>query len=172
MSRKCRYCAKPLPEEAAFCPYCARSQLETLEAPEPLRTKRKPPLLPISLFVAAALLVCGGWWLWHSAQAEEGPVETTISPTDARQVQGSRIPCLQNGPNGYLEYREETPEGQVLYHLVLPETGKDAEVSVFSESGRRVDHYYTSDVKGTLAARGIDLDTLSTEGQKDDKVTQ
>lgn len=168
MFKNCRYCGKPLPEEAAFCPYCARSQLDAQEAPEPPKPSKRPSLLLILLLAAAVLLVCGGWRLLHAASR---PVEVPPETTGTHLVQGDRIPSLLNGPDGYLEYREETPEGQTLYHLILSKTGEDAEVSVFLENGTRVEHYYTPDVKGTLAARGIDLDALSADGQKENQVT-
>ena len=81
MSKNCRYCGKPLPEEAAFCPYCARSQLDAQEAPEPPKPPKKPPLLFIPLLVAAALLVCGGWRLSRTPQPIEVPPETSAETT-------------------------------------------------------------------------------------------
>lgn len=85
MSKNCRYCGKPLPEEAAFCPYCARSQLDAQEAPEPPRSPKKPPLLLIPLLAAAALLLCVGWQLSRTPQPIEVPPETTVetaAPTE------------------------------------------------------------------------------------------
>lgn len=93
MSKNCRYCGKPLPEEAAFCPYCARSQLEAQEAPEPPRSPKKPPLLLIPL-LAAALLVWG-WWVSPSSRPEEVPPETTVettAPTETRAAETTLPP--------------------------------------------------------------------------------
>lgn len=93
MSKNCRYCGKPLPEEAAFCPYCARSQLEAHEAPEPPRSPKKPPLLLIPL-LAAALLVWG-WWVSPSSRPEEVPPETTVettAPTETRAAETTLPP--------------------------------------------------------------------------------
>lgn len=81
MSKNCRYCGKPLPEEAAFCPYCARSQLDAQEAPEPPRSPKKPPLLLIPLLAAAALLLCVGWRLSRTPQPIEVPPETSAETT-------------------------------------------------------------------------------------------
>lgn len=81
MSKNCRYCGKPLPEEAAFCPYCARSQLDAQEAPEPPRSPKKPPLILIPLLAAAALLLCVGWRLSRTPQPIEVPPETSAETT-------------------------------------------------------------------------------------------
>lgn len=189
MSKNCRYCGKPLPEEAAFCPYCARSQLDAQEAPEPPRSPKKPPLLLIPL-LAAALLVWG-WWVSPSSRPEEVPPETTAETTRAaettlppettaptteaeteptgeavpagtlsRWVQGDRIAYLDEGLDGYFEYSELNLEGQVVYHLIRYNTGESANVTVYSEDGAQLSSYRTSDVEGELAARGVDLNNL------------
>ena len=179
MSKNCRYCGKPLPEEAAFCPYCARSQLDAQEAPEPPRSPKKPPLLLIPL-LAAALLVWG-WWVSPSSRPEEVPPETTLPPettaptteaeteptgkavpagTTSRWVQGDRIAHLDEGLDGYFEYSELNLEGQVVYHLLQYNTGESAYVTVYSEDGAQLSSYRTSDVEGELAARGVDLNNL------------
>lgn len=189
MSKNCRYCGKPLPEEAAFCPYCARSQLDAQEAPEPPRSPKKPPLLLIPL-LAAALLVWG-WWVSPSSRPEEMPPETTAETTRAaettlppettaptteaeteptgeavpagtisRWVQGDRIADLYEGLDGYFEYSELNLEGQMVYHLVRYNPGESADVTVYSEDGAQLSSYRTSDVEGALAARGVDLNNL------------
>lgn len=189
MFKNCRYCGKPLPEEAAFCPYCARSQLDAQEAPEPPRSPKKPPLLPIVLL--AALLLCVVWWLSRTPQPIEVPPETTAETTRAaettlppettaptteaeteptgeavpggtlsRWVQGDRIASLHEGLDGYFEYSELNLEGQTVYHLIRYNTGESADVTVYSEDGAQLSSYRTSDVEGALAARGVDLNNL------------
>ena len=185
MSKNCRYCGKPLPEEAAFCPYCARSQLDAQEAPEPPRSPKKPPLLLIPLLAAAALLLCAGWRLSRTPQPIEVPpetsAETTASPettaptteaetepteeavvglTGTRWAKADWISCLWNSPDGYFEYYELNLEGEMLYHIVRLKTGDQAEVTIYRDNGEIFSHYYTADVEGTLAARGVDLNNL------------
>ena len=175
MSKNCRYCGKPLPEEAAFCPYCARSQLDAQEAPEPPRSPKKPPLILIPLLAAAALLLCVGWRLLRTPQPIEVPPETTAPTTEAeteptgeavpggtlsRWVQGDRIASLHEGLDGYFEYSELNLEGQTVYHLIRYNTGESADVTVYSEDGAQLSSYKTSDVEGALAARGVDLNNL------------
>ena len=191
MSKNCRYCGKPLPEEAAFCPYCARSQLDAQEAPEPPRSPKKPPLLLIPLLAAAALLLCVGWRLSRTPQPIEvppetsaettAPPETTLPPettapttevetepteeavaalTYTRWAKADWISSLWNGPDGYFEYYEQDLEGEMLYHIIRLKTGDQAEVTIYRENGEIFSHYYTADVEGTLAARGVDLNNL------------
>ena len=185
MFKNCRYCGKPLPEEAAFCPYCARSQLDAQEAPEPPRSPKKPPLLLIPLLAAAALLLCVGWRLSRTPQPIEVPPETsaettappeTTAPTTEAETEpteeavvgltGTRwakadwISCLWNSPDGYFEYYELNLEGEMLYHIVRLKTGDQAEVTIYRDNGEIFSHYYTADVEGTLAARGVDLNNL------------
>ena len=191
MFKNCRYCGKPLPEEAAFCPYCARSQLDAQEAPEPPRSPKKPPLLLIPLLAAAALLLCVGWRLLRTPQPIEvppetsaettAPPETTLPPettaptteaeteptgeavaglTGTRWAKADWISCLWNSPDGYFEYYELNLEGEMLYHIVRLKTGDQAEVTIYRDNGEIFSHYYTADVEGTLAARGVDLNNL------------
>ena len=185
MFKNCRYCGKPLPEEAAFCPYCARSQLDAQEAPEPPKPPKKPPLLLIPLLAAAALLLCVGWRLLRTPQPIEVPPETsaettappeTTAPTTeaeteptgeavpagttSRWVQGDRIAELSEGLDGYFEYSELNLEGEVIYHLLRYNPGESADVTVYSDDGAQLSSYRTSDVEGALAARGIDLNNL------------
>ena len=178
MSKNCRYCGKPLPEEAAFCPYCARSQLDAQEAPEPPRSPKKPPLLLIPLLAAAALLLCVGWRLSRTPQPIEVQPETTAPTTEAetkptepteeavaaltytRWAKADWISSLWNGPDGYFEYYEQDLEGEMLYHIVRLKTGDQAEVTIYRENGEIFSHYFTADVEGTLAARGVDLNNL------------
>lgn len=61
MEKTCIHCGAPLPEDAAFCPVCARAQM--IAAPvKPLRRHR--PLRFALLGLAAAILVAAAaWWL-------------------------------------------------------------------------------------------------------------
>ena len=50
MEKKCPYCGAPLPEEASFCPHCAKS-INRRSQPQ------KPPLIPVK--VLRGILLCG-----------------------------------------------------------------------------------------------------------------
>ena len=78
----------------------------------------------------------------------------------SRWVQGDRIASLHEGLDGYFEYSELNLEGQTVYHLIRYNTGESADVTVYSEDGAQLSSYKTSDVEGTLAARGVDLNNL------------
>lgn len=189
MSRKCRYCAKPLPEEAAFCPYCARSQLDPRKAPEPVPEKRLS-FGPVLVLAAVCLLAVLGWGFFRmrapavtpeAAAETTAPPETTLPPetaaptteaetepteeavaafTGTRWAKANWISSLWNGPDGYFEYDEQNLEGEMLCHIVRLKTGDQAEVTIYRENGEIFSHYFTADVEGTLAARGVDLNNL------------
>lgn len=59
MSKNCRYCGAPLPEDASFCPRCARSQIDrtAMKPPRLWRKKTLYILLGALLLAAAALLI-------------------------------------------------------------------------------------------------------------------
>ena len=50
MEKKCPYCGAPLPEEASFCPHCAKS-INRRSQPQ------KPLLIPVK--VLRGILLCG-----------------------------------------------------------------------------------------------------------------
>ena len=50
MEKKCPYCGAPLPEEASFCPHCAKS-INRRSQPQ------KPPLIPVKFL--RGILLCG-----------------------------------------------------------------------------------------------------------------
>lgn len=96
-----------------------------------------------------------------TTEAETEPTEEAVAAqTGSHWVQGDRIAELWEGPEGYFEYWEQNLEGQMLYHLVRYNTGESADVTVYSDNGAQLSSYKTSDVAGTLAARGVDLNAL------------
>ena len=80
--KKCRFCGSTLPDEAAFCPYCARSQTEkeTVEMPAP---KGRKILL---LFVVLAAVFCVVFIMVFRAQPkvyDNGSAEAVVTYNDA-----------------------------------------------------------------------------------------
>ena len=59
MSKSCKFCGTPLPEDASFCPRCVRSQIEKKQTSPP-RLWRKKALIAVvcAALAAAAALVC------------------------------------------------------------------------------------------------------------------
>ena len=56
--KKCIYCGKELPDEASFCPYCSRSQVEKEDAAPPKVLGRKwLTIIGLAILVIAAVLV-------------------------------------------------------------------------------------------------------------------
>lgn len=56
MSKKCIHCGAELPEDASFCPHCAQSQIEKVEA-KPPRLWRKKALIAVSCVLIAAVVI-------------------------------------------------------------------------------------------------------------------
>ena len=61
MERICPHCGTPLPDEAAFCPHCARNVRERKTQKIPIPLRRKVLLGLLALVVLAAL---GGGMYW------------------------------------------------------------------------------------------------------------
>ena len=61
MERKCPHCGADLPEEASFCPHCARTvhRRKAAKAPVPMLKRALLGLLALVLLSAAAV----GLWL-------------------------------------------------------------------------------------------------------------
>ena len=80
MSKKCIHCGAELPEEAAFCPHCAKSQIEKVEV-KPPRLWRKKALLALSctLLAAFALLAV---LLYHRPLTIEGGARVVYTDKD------------------------------------------------------------------------------------------
>ena len=80
MSKKCVHCGAELPEEAAFCPHCAKSQIEKVEV-KPPRLWRKKALLALSctLLAAFALLAV---LLYHRPLTIEGGARVVYTDKD------------------------------------------------------------------------------------------
>ena len=80
MSKKCIHCGAELPEEDAFCPHCAKSQIEKVEV-KPPRLWRKKALLALSctLLAAFALLAV---LLYHRPLTIEGGARVVYTDKD------------------------------------------------------------------------------------------
>ena len=81
MGKHCIYCGTPLPEEASFCPHCARSQIAK-KPMRPPRFRRKAAVLLAALVLGAGMLYLSG--LRTNPTATPLPQETAqpqIEPT-------------------------------------------------------------------------------------------
>ena len=78
MDQICQHCGARLPEDAAFCPHCATSQIEKrpLRAPQGHRILRR--VLPVfgAVLVLAAILAVREF-VFHPIKPRTGPVSTT-----------------------------------------------------------------------------------------------
>jgi len=63
MNKTCPHCGAPLPEEAAFCPVCAKSVNQRTEPTPPRRTARHLVWGCVAVVLIAAVLV--GVWAWQ-----------------------------------------------------------------------------------------------------------
>lgn len=83
MERTCPHCGAPLPEEAAFCPHCARDVHERKEPRVPVPMRRKALLV---LLVLVVLAVLGGGMYWaarpHVPQEYDGVGEVHYTLDD------------------------------------------------------------------------------------------
>lgn len=74
---KCRFCGAELPEDAAFCPYCARSQLEKQQFHPPVPKHTRKPLAltaaALGCVLAAGLFLCAAGL---SSPRPEGEIPT------------------------------------------------------------------------------------------------
>ncbi len=54
----CKVCGKELPVEATFCPYCM-TKLIDVKTGEPLKVKKKKPIVPIVIILLVAIITIG-----------------------------------------------------------------------------------------------------------------
>lgn len=115
MEKKCRYCGATLPEDASFCPHCARSQLAAtyFPLPEPQKKKSRLPLI-IATFSGAAVLLAGGLLLLHGSP--EPPAEPAVLEATAEETTEEAPP--------------EEPTAEAAY-------GHNARVDLVSVHGKR-----------------------------------
>lgn len=57
----CPHCGQPIPRQAAFCPYCARSVRDRKPTPMPIAARRRAPWGVFLLVLALAILILGLW---------------------------------------------------------------------------------------------------------------
>ena len=130
MEHKCQYCGAPLPEGAAFCPCCAKSQItkKTMLPPE----KQSPRLRPAAAAaVCAGVLLVSGFAVRHALTASapteapetEPATETTEMTTAAtEETVATTAPIVLQ-------------DGEVWLHEEFPEKTAVPEASfVFPES--------------------------------------
>ncbi len=77
MSKKCKNCNAELPEDASFCPHCAKSQIERTEVRGPRLWRKKTwyVLLCVVVLAGAVLAVS----LYHRPKVFEGGVSVTYT---------------------------------------------------------------------------------------------
>ena len=107
MERTCPHCGADLPEDAAFCPKCARNihPRKELCPPNPLRKK----VLLVLLILAAVGAIGGGLWLTHAPKTYDsygevhyGDYQVLLSPSNDRFTPVAEV-SLQGEPEG--QYR-------------------------------------------------------------------
>lgn len=120
MEHKCQYCGAPLPEDAAFCPCCAKSQItkKPMLPPE----KQSPRLRPAAAAaVCAGVLLVSGFAVRHALTASapteapetEPATETTEMTTAATEAAATEETAAITAPI-------VLQEGEVLLHEEFP----------------------------------------------------
>ena len=90
ITKQCPFCGAPLPEEAAFCPRCAKSINR--------RSKNKPPrpfpakLLQRFLLCCLAAALALGIWFRISPKTYDGLGEITYTDSDGTYQLLSNVP--------------------------------------------------------------------------------
>ncbi|MCI7136740.1 MAG: zinc ribbon domain-containing protein [Candidatus Limivicinus sp.] len=80
MSKKCVHCGAELPEEAAFCPHCAQSQIEKVEIKPPRRWRKKALIALACTLLGAFVLVAV--LLYHRPEILEGGARVVYTDKD------------------------------------------------------------------------------------------
>jgi predicted nucleic acid-binding Zn ribbon protein len=124
MERKsCKYCGAPLPEDALFCPFCEKEQIEKLQLRAP-RPGRRRTILAALLALA---LLAGGLGLWRGSLRHEPQVYNAGAPVAEMQYTAGdgvnyRLFLSFAGPG------ETEPCERI--HLSLSESGEGSAVSL------------------------------------------
>lgn len=153
---RCIYCGATLPEQAAFCPHCAKSQVPkvSIAPPKPVRRHRWVWLVFfLAWLVALGSLFCLRNLPLRSAETDPEFTPTTEAPvtlpeeTAAAQPkvafsmrQGTRAGYTaqySRGNNGYLEYVEYFSNWKWAYHLVSMDGGM-GNLERFDENGNKI----------------------------------
>ena len=115
MGKHCIYCGTPLPEEASFCPHCARSQIAK-KPMRPPRFRRRAAAVLAVLVLGMGLLCLTRWkmnQMDRTLSQETLPPETETLPpeteTTAAPTQAATAPTEPLPPR--LEIHEETAAG-------------------------------------------------------------
>lgn len=80
MEKKCPYCGAPLPEEASFCPHCAKGLNQRTPARPPRRFSVK--VLGAALLLLAAVLLASAFYLYTRPKTYEGMGEITYADSE------------------------------------------------------------------------------------------
>lgn len=143
----CKFCGAELPEGAAFCPYCARSQLEKqpLSPPAPKR-RRRPGGWIVGLLVAGGVLCAIGLMRlkpWRqTSDAEPRPVEAV--QTEPPQPEITTPPETTTAPQPETEPTKEPAE----------ETTVPEETAASEETAAPAPEAHPMDVRQLTGTRG------------------
>ena len=122
MDQICQHCGARLPEDAAFCPHCATSQIEKrpLRAPQGHRILRR--VLPVfgAVLVLAAILAVREF-VFHPIKPRTGPV----SAEDRAPLPAEAAPAAQTYDSGGAELLYPAADGGT-YHVLLTFNGGTA----------------------------------------------
>ena len=128
MEKQCPHCGAALPREAAFCPHCARSVNQRLQAKVPTPVPwRKGMRIALPLLVVAGLLL--GWYLTTRPKTYDDGGQATVIYTDTdgsyQLVVGWRNQPYTPAPE-VLQEAEEGGEYRFPMCLFVHHTANDA----------------------------------------------
>lgn len=129
MNKKCIYCGTELPEDASFCPHCAQSQIEKVEAKSP-RLWRKKAMIGVLCVLALALIIAVCAYA-NRPKTYEGGAAVTYSDKD-----GNYELIVSFHPNDITNNR---PMGQKTISASIDEMSNDTAMLGIFQNGAPAD---------------------------------